>query len=185
MERLVIRIHSTPSSQKKQRCDGGEKSNMRCSKSRQGPDLPSVRCIHAFCPDQASPCCCPKRQVTLLLPAHRTTVIRRRLGETSTISRCSFDLKAAFSALAYSLLLRRAKPKEEGIKMRKPSPKNQPTGTDTWCSHVENGRMGIPRICIRNFECRHCAFYYWLEEFGEALIFDDYSEADFSQLQAA
>jgi hypothetical protein len=72
-----------------------------------------------------------------------------------------------------------------GIKMGKARLKNQIGGSDTWCSHVENGRMGIPRICIREFECRHCAFYHWLEEVGAATGHDEYSEADFSQVQAA
>jgi hypothetical protein len=58
-------------------------------------------------------------------------------------------------------------------------------GTHMWCPHVENGRMGIPKICIRDFECRHCAFYYWLEDFREAALCDEYSGADFSQVQAA
>jgi hypothetical protein len=69
--------------------------------------------------------------------------------------------------------------------MRKSRLKNHPTGTDTWCSHVENGRIGIPKICIRNFECRHCSFYYWLEDFGEAPFCGEWSEGDFSRLQAA
>jgi hypothetical protein len=69
--------------------------------------------------------------------------------------------------------------------MRKSRLKNHPIGTDTWCSHVENGRMGIPKICIRDFECRHCAFYYWLEDFGGAPFRDEYSPVDFFQMEAA
>jgi hypothetical protein len=71
------------------------------------------------------------------------------------------------------------------IKMKRRRLKNHPMGTDTWCSHVENGRMGIPKICIRNFDCRHCAFYYWLEDFGEASASAEWSPLDFIQVQAA
>ena len=32
------------------------------------------------------------------------------------------------------------------------------------CLHLENGAVKIARICIRNYECWHCAFDQWLEE---------------------
>ena len=40
-------------------------------------------------------------------------------------------------------------------------------GNQKWCFHAANSRMEIPKLCIRNFECWHCAFNYWLEEAGE------------------
>jgi len=33
-----------------------------------------------------------------------------------------------------------------------------------FCLHTENGLTGIPKICTRNYECRHCAFDQWLDE---------------------
>ena len=33
-----------------------------------------------------------------------------------------------------------------------------------FCLHAENGRTEIPKICTRNYECRHCAFDQWLDE---------------------
>jgi hypothetical protein len=84
------------------------------------------------------------------------------------------------------LLLSRAKPEERrGIKMKNTGLKNHPAGIDIWCSHVENGQMGIPRICIRDFECRHCSFYYWLEEAGAGAVSNEYSEAYVFQMEAA
>ncbi len=56
---------------------------------------------------------------------------------------------------------------------------------DTWCSLTVTGRTGIPKICIRDFECWHCPFYYWLEEFGETPVCDEYSGFGFLQMQAA
>jgi len=35
------------------------------------------------------------------------------------------------------------------------------------CLHVENGAVKIAKTCIRNYECRHCAFDQWLEETQE------------------
>jgi exopolysaccharide biosynthesis predicted pyruvyltransferase EpsI len=69
--------------------------------------------------------------------------------------------------------------------MKKTRLKNHPMETDTWCSHIENGLMGIPKICIRDFECRHCAFYYWLEEVGAAPVCDECSPVDFLRMEAA
>ncbi|MFH1351853.1 MAG: hypothetical protein ABII26_13120 [Pseudomonadota bacterium] len=31
------------------------------------------------------------------------------------------------------------------------------------CLHVVNGRTGIPKTCIRKYECWHCAFDQWLD----------------------
>jgi hypothetical protein len=69
--------------------------------------------------------------------------------------------------------------------MKKTGHKNHSMGNDTWCSHVENGRMGIPRICIRDFECRHCPFYYWLEEVGASPVSEECLPVDFLQVEAA
>ena len=33
-----------------------------------------------------------------------------------------------------------------------------------FCLHRENGLTGIPKICTRNYECRHCTFDQWLDE---------------------
>jgi hypothetical protein len=63
--------------------------------------------------------------------------------------------------------------------------KNNFMTTGSWCSHFENGRTAIPRICIRDYACRQCPFYYWLEDFGEVPACDKYSEGNFSQVQAA
>ena len=35
------------------------------------------------------------------------------------------------------------------------------------CVHVDNGRAGIPKNCIRYYECWHCAFDQWLEAMEE------------------
>ncbi|MFH1349556.1 MAG: hypothetical protein ABII26_01340 [Pseudomonadota bacterium] len=35
------------------------------------------------------------------------------------------------------------------------------------CIHLEKGRTGIPKICIRNDECWHCAFDQWIREIEE------------------
>ena len=32
------------------------------------------------------------------------------------------------------------------------------------CLHVANGRIQIPKICIRGYECLHCVFDQWIEE---------------------
>ena len=38
------------------------------------------------------------------------------------------------------------------------------------CIHVEKGRAGIPKICIRDYECWHCAFDQWIEEMEERRV---------------
>jgi hypothetical protein len=44
------------------------------------------------------------------------------------------------------------------------------------CVHMEDGRAGIPRICIHDYECSHCAFDQWIEEMERrALSVPDYS----------
>jgi hypothetical protein len=35
------------------------------------------------------------------------------------------------------------------------------------CVHAENVPAGIPKICIRDYECWHCAFDQWIEEMEE------------------
>ena len=32
------------------------------------------------------------------------------------------------------------------------------------CVRAEQGLTRIPKICIHDYECRHCAFDQWLEE---------------------
>jgi hypothetical protein len=36
-----------------------------------------------------------------------------------------------------------------------------------FCLQAESGRTEIPKICTRNYECRHCAFDQWLDEMEE------------------
>jgi len=38
------------------------------------------------------------------------------------------------------------------------------------CVHLEKGRTGIPKICIWNGECWHCAFDQWIREIEEREI---------------
>ena len=38
------------------------------------------------------------------------------------------------------------------------------TSHHIFCLHTESGSTGIPKICTRNYECRHCAFDQWLDE---------------------
>ena len=49
------------------------------------------------------------------------------------------------------------------------------------CVHVENGRAIIPKICVRDYECGHCAFDQWIEEMeGREFSREDLSrEKDF------
>ena len=63
--------------------------------------------------------------------------------------------------------------------------KTHPTGNHKACFYAQGGRIRIPRICIRNFQCRHCSFYYWLEEVGETSFREMDPEADFPRLKAA
>ena len=39
-----------------------------------------------------------------------------------------------------------------------------------FCIQAESGRTEIPKICTRNYECRHCAFDQWLDEMEERNI---------------
>ncbi len=41
-----------------------------------------------------------------------------------------------------------------------------------YCLRVESGHGGIPKTCILNHECYHCAFDQWMDamEDSEALI---------------
>jgi hypothetical protein len=50
--------------------------------------------------------------------------------------------------------------------MSKTGIKTYTLGNQKWCFHAANSRMEIPKLCIRNFECWHCAFSDWLEEVG-------------------
>jgi len=60
--------------------------------------------------------------------------------------------------------------KKEVVKVR--MEKDNIEGTDQgvqipyylFCLHKENGSTDIPKICTRNYECRHCAFDQWLDE---------------------
>lgn len=36
-----------------------------------------------------------------------------------------------------------------------------------FCLHYENGRIVIPKTCIRHYECWRCAFDQWIEEMEE------------------
>ena len=38
------------------------------------------------------------------------------------------------------------------------------------CVHAEKGGAGIPKICIRDYECWHCAFDQWIEDMEEIRI---------------
>ncbi|MCP4681036.1 MAG: hypothetical protein GY864_01720 [Desulfobacterales bacterium] len=51
------------------------------------------------------------------------------------------------------------KKKMTKLEGRRPGPKDP----NRSCVHVKNGGTGIPKTCIRNFECGHCAFDQWLE----------------------
>ena len=45
-----------------------------------------------------------------------------------------------------------------------------------FCVHLENGRTGIPKMCLCNHECWHCAFDQWIdqiEEAGPAKVMDE------------
>ena len=43
-----------------------------------------------------------------------------------------------------------------------------------FCRQAENGRTEIPKICTRNYECRHCAFDQWLDEMeGRHMAIED------------
>jgi len=35
------------------------------------------------------------------------------------------------------------------------------------CLHAESGRIDVAKSCIRNYECRHCAFDQWIEMMEE------------------
>ena len=44
-----------------------------------------------------------------------------------------------------------------------------PTPT-RYCLHVENGDTGIPKMCILNHECYHCAFDQWMDSMEDGEI---------------
>jgi hypothetical protein len=69
--------------------------------------------------------------------------------------------------------------------MTKTGLKTRSMGNNKWCLYAENGRMEIPKICIRNFECWHCSFYYWLEEVGQVSFCEACSQSGFPMLKAA
>jgi hypothetical protein len=71
------------------------------------------------------------------------------------------------------------------MKMSKTGLKTYSVGNQKWCSYAVNGRMEIPKLCIRNFECWHCAFNYWLEEVGERPSCEACPQAGFLMLKAA
>ncbi len=48
--------------------------------------------------------------------------------------------------------------------MQKVRSEKLPGGLGNGCCHANTHRTKIPKICIRDFECWHCAFYQWLEE---------------------
>jgi len=50
--------------------------------------------------------------------------------------------------------------KTEGVKPRMENPY-------PLCHHAGKERPGIPKTCIRNYECWHCAFDQWLEALEE------------------
>lgn len=44
------------------------------------------------------------------------------------------------------------------------SHENQTIGA---CLHLKSGRTRIPKACIYGYECWHCLFDQWLDEFDE------------------
>ena len=57
---------------------------------------------------------------------------------------------------------------EEVVNVRKTITNRQGTGPGTQdpchlCVHVKNGQAELPKTCIRDYECWHCAFDQWLE----------------------
>jgi hypothetical protein len=36
-----------------------------------------------------------------------------------------------------------------------------------FCVHLEHGRTGIPKMCLCNQECWHCAFDQWMDQIEE------------------
>ena len=62
--------------------------------------------------------------------------------------------------------------------MRKTITKRRRTGPGTHdpchtCVHVKNGRVKLPKTCIRDYECWHCAFDQWLELLEEGQKADE------------
>jgi hypothetical protein len=76
--------------------------------------------------------------------------------------------------LASSLLYKEAEERfEEVAKMMKKMKKAKETRLGIPCRscvHAENGRAEIPKICIRDYECWHCAFDQWIEELEERQV---------------
>lgn len=76
--------------------------------------------------------------------------------------------------MASSLLYKQAEVRfEEVAKMTKKMTKAKETRLGIPCRscvHAENGRAGIPKICIRDYECWHCAFDQWIEEMEERRV---------------
>ncbi len=64
--------------------------------------------------------------------------------------------------------------KREGIKLDIQNPSRS-------CVRVESGLTRIPKICIHDYKCRHCAFDQWIEEMEvRALSLADFGlEKDF------
>jgi len=71
------------------------------------------------------------------------------------------------------------------MKMSKTGLKTYYVGNQKWCFHAAQGRLEIPKLCIRNFECWHCAFNYWLEDVGEKPSCETCTRADVLMLEAA
>lgn len=46
------------------------------------------------------------------------------------------------------------------------------------CVHTEEGGAGIPKICIRDYECWHCAFDQWIEDMEERPILPGFSAVE-------
>ena len=42
-------------------------------------------------------------------------------------------------------------------------PKRFDYGNARFCRQTMAGGVGLPKICLLNFECRHCAFDQWLD----------------------
>ena len=76
--------------------------------------------------------------------------------------------------LAFSLLYKKAEERfEEVAKMMKKMTKAKEKRLGISCRacvHAENGQAGIPKICIRDYECWHCAFDQWIEEMEEISV---------------
>jgi hypothetical protein len=70
--------------------------------------------------------------------------------------------------------MRESVTKKEGMRLGIQNPSRS-------CVRAETGLTRIPKICIHDYECWHCAFSQWLEEIekSQARIEDFKDERDF------